>query len=169
MCAANCRDSAVAFRATGPHQQDSGRAIRLLVAAQPTRLQAQFTAPEPYARRVPRTASRTAPPRTARFGRSSAITRDPDLGASSPAPPACWPRRGSCTPNAHAARQYATDEATSVVRPGRLRLPAFSPTRGTSSGWRADPQAGCRPHLAGACTPEIRAPASSFPTPPADR
>ena len=73
----------------------------------------------PSACRVPWRPRRTAPPRRARRGRSARWRADRAGRPPRRVPPACWRRRGSCTPNARAVRR------TGPTRRGRC----------TSSGW----------------------------------
>ena len=59
----------------------------------------------PSASPVPWRPRRTAPPRRARRGRSARWPADRAGRPPRRAPPACWHRRGSCTPNARATRR----------------------------------------------------------------
>ena len=114
------RQPPIAFRAAGQHQQVRAGRVRLLgaggdLAGPPATVRRRTR----YARRVPRPLRRIAPLRTGRRDRSARGRADPAGQPLRPALPACWPRRGSCTPNAHAARHTQRNERRTSGPPGR--------------------------------------------------
>ena len=102
------RQPSIALRPAGQHQQvRPWRVGRLGAVAAAER---QFGAEHRRARRVPWPPRRSAPPRTARRGRSARWRADRAGRPPRRVPPACSRRRGSCTPNARAVRRTGTDE-----------------------------------------------------------
>ena len=129
----------------GPAPADAGRADPAPRCGQPT--PATVRRRTRCACRAPRPLRRTAPPRTGRRGRSVRGRADPAGRPPRPAPPACWPRRGSCTPNARAARRTRRTSGSSGCRPAAHTSRACA-TRGRPQAARPQPDhphgAACR-------------------------
>ena len=126
------RQPSVTLRPAGQHQQVRARRIGLARCAAPGPATARRRTP--CACRVPRRLRRTAPPRRARRGRSARWPADPAGPPPRPVPPACWPRRGSCTPNARAARRTGRTSEPAGLRPAADRRSRLRDQGASSAG-----------------------------------
>ena len=106
------RQPAISLRARGPAPADAVPADRGPRSGR--RRRATVRRRTPSARRVPWPPRRSAPHRRARHGRSARWRADRAGRPPRRVPPACWRRRGSCTPNARAARHTAPTRPAAV-------------------------------------------------------